>query len=496
MKRLPRHFLSSGWLQSLWLMLAGGRWTAQFPASIRRSLRWLVADGVLANTSDAILNTYQSVYLLSLGASRAEIGWLSSLVNLAMPAAMLPGGRLAARATRFKKLVVIPALIARLSLLGLIFLPFISSNVRLITLGIVLIMARAFLLNLLNPAWTSMLGGLVPAEWRGRYFSARNMLMGAASFVALLALGQVMDHLPQPGGYQVALGVALLAGLGATYAFAHIEEPPRERLAVAAHTTRRWAQRLHGQGRFLAFCATSGLWNFFVQIAGPFFIVFLATDVGASPSVVGLASAAAVIAALPGQRVFGQLADRKGARWVQRLAGFLVPLVPAIWGFIRQPWQAFPVQVLSGFAWAGYNLASFNLLLEMTPDEDRPTYVAIYQAFVGLCMAGGAALGGWIAQTQGYLAVFLTSAGGRVVSAALFALIVARPAGIPAPRLAVRWSAHWTPRDVARRARAWARAQQARLGRKPVAPAIIQESEEGADHGEISDGTTGLSRES
>jgi len=110
---------------------------------------------------------------------------------------------------------------------------------------------------------------------------------------------------------------------------------------------------------------------------------------------------------------------------VQRLTGFGIPIVPALWGLITQPWQAFPLQLLAGFLWAGYNLASFNLLLELTPTESRPQFVAVYQAAVGIGLAAGAAVGGWIAQVWGYRPVFWVSGVGRLVIAVAFSVLIA-----------------------------------------------------------------------
>lgn len=406
-------------------LLSGG-WSNQVTASTRRSLRWFLVDGALANLSDTVLLAYQSIYLLALGATRGEIGLLGSLSNLAMPLAMPLGAQLAARSRRYKGIVISLSILGRLALLGLIFLPYFSSSLRLVMVGIGFLLVRAFLLNLLNPAWTALVGTLVPGQWRGRYFSTRNILMGLTAFVAVLGIGELIDQLGKPLGYQVAFGIALVAGLGGTAAFARIEEPHREPSRLARGERRAFWQALKKRGHFLAFCAVATLWNLSVQIAGPFFTPYLVEEVNISAATIGLLTAAATLAALPGQRLFGMLNDHKSPRWIQRLTGFIIPLVPAVWGFINRPWQAFPVEIVSGFLWAGFNLASFNLLLELTPEHERPAFVAFYQTVVGLGMAAGAALGGLLAQRVGYRSVFLASAGGRWVAALLFALLVAR----------------------------------------------------------------------
>ncbi|MFP4343404.1 MAG: MFS transporter [Anaerolineales bacterium] len=423
----PLHALRSRfpvWRNRLGLLLAGGRWTAQLPASLRRSLRWLVVDGLLANISDPILGTYQSVYLLALGATRAEIGLLSSLSSLSMPVAMVPAGRAAARSEQYKGLIVISALLGRLFLLGLILLPFLYPPRLVIFLGIGFAVLRMFLLQFLTPAWTAMIADLVPAQWRGRYFSTRNILTGAVSFLTLLFVGFLIDRFSEPiTGYQVAFAFAMVAGLASSYAFWRIEEPAPRRAPEQERERERtglWA-RLRTDSPFLVLCGISTFWSFVVNISSPFFFVFLADEIGASAATLGLASAVSTLAAIPAQRLFGSLADRKGAAWVRLLTGCIIPLTPALWTFMRQPWHSFPLQVIGGFAWAGYNLAAFNLLLEMTPEEGRPSFVAFFQAITGLGMAAGAAFGGVLADGLGYRPAFLISAGGRLLATLIFA---------------------------------------------------------------------------
>lgn len=415
------------WRNRLGLLLAGGRWTAQLPVSLRRSLRWLVVDGLFVNISDPILATYQSVYLLALGASRAEIGLLSSLSSLSMPVAMVPAGRLTARSERYKGLVTLSSLLGRLFVIGFVLLPFFQARNLVIFLGIGFAVLRTFLLQFLLPAWTAMVANLVPSRWRGRYFSTRNILTGIASFVTLLLVGFAIDRFSEPiTGYQIAFALSLLAGLAASYAFWRIDEPEPPRAPEPEQEPIGLWTRLRGDSSFLIFCGISTFWSFVVNISSPFFFVFLADEVGASAAMLGLASAVSTLAAIPAQRLFGTLTDRKGAAWVRRLTGFIIPISPALWTFMQRPWHSFPLQVIGGFAWAGYNLAAFNLLLEMTPEEGRPSFVAFFQAITGLGMAVGAAFGGALADRFGYTPVFLVSAGGRLFATLVFAWNLAR----------------------------------------------------------------------
>ena len=116
--------------------------------------------------------------------------------------------------------------------------------------------------------------------------------------------------------------------------------------------------------RFAGFTAVAFLWNLSLMVAGPFFSVYLVRDLGASPTQIGLLAAIFSATNIVGQRVWGRLNDRHGATWVMRLTGFMIPAVPLLWSVAPNPWYLLAVEAFSGFVWAGYGLASFNLAAE------------------------------------------------------------------------------------------------------------------------------------
>jgi hypothetical protein len=53
-----------------------------------------------------------------------------------------------------------------------------------------------------------------------------------------------------------------------------------------------------------------------------------------------------------------------------------------MWVFYTDPWQVGINNLFGGFLWAGFNLANFNLLLQVTPSVGRARAVALYQTGV------------------------------------------------------------------------------------------------------------------
>ena len=110
------------------------------------------------------------------------------------------------------------------------------------------------------------------------------------------------------------------------------------------------------------------------------------------------------------------------------ITGLLLTVAPLLWRLASSPWQTVLISLPTGFLWTGYNLASFNILLEMSPPEDREAGVAVYQTFVAVSAVIGPLLGGWLVPRIGYGALFAVSAAGRLAATLLF-VTLARPGG-------------------------------------------------------------------
>ncbi len=411
-------------------LVTGGDWALMLPYKIQQNLRWFWYDGLFASASDNITGTYMTLYVLALGATRAQIGIMSALSSLSATLLLLPGAMLVERFDRRKEFTLLfGGGIGRLMLLFLALLPFGVNGPLLALIAMAFTIIRDAFGNLSYPAWLSYTADIVPMEGRGRYFGSRNFIMGIAGMLTVLLAGALISRFPQPEGYQLGLGIAFLLGAISTYSFSRLHDPAQgSALPVRARLdVRTFFSDLRKQPGLTALIATAVLWNFFLNIPGPFFNVYLVENLKADASMVGLTSTATAVAGMLVQRRLGRLADRWGARRLQLISGLLIPILPLAWSFVTAAWQIIPLNFLSGIFWGAYNLAAFNLLLELTPNESRARYSAIYQIFVTLALAAGAGVGSWMVTQWGYIAIFVTSAIGRLLAALLFGKFVKQP---------------------------------------------------------------------
>jgi len=270
----------------------------------------------------------------------------------------------------------------------------------------------------------------VPIEGRGRYFGTRNFIMGVAGMAAALLIGQMITQIGEPLGYQVAFILAAVLGVISMSFFARIKDPLAEdkTLHQIQSNFKDIFVSLRGQKHFILFCVFTAIWNFSINVSGPFFTVFMVDTLHFTAAMIGVATVSNTIANLLVQRRIGSLADRWSNRNVAIIFLFAIPFVPLVWGlWARQYWQVILIEAISGLFWGAYNLVNFNTLLTHTPVKQRARFSAFYQIVVTLSLAGGAALGSILIAKIDFPGVAVTSAIGRWLAAVFFLLLVHDP---------------------------------------------------------------------
>jgi MFS family permease len=69
----------------------GGEWAVSLSEEVKHNLYWFFFDGLFATAGDNIYYTYLVIYVLALGATSQQIGWMSSVTSLVAALVLLPG---------------------------------------------------------------------------------------------------------------------------------------------------------------------------------------------------------------------------------------------------------------------------------------------------------------------------------------------------------------------------------------------------------------------
>jgi MFS family permease len=136
--------------------------------------------------------------------------------------------------------------------------------------------------------------------------------------------------------------------------------------------------------------------SFAVNICSPFFAVFMLRDMQFDYISYTIINLVMTIAQLVAFRRWGQYADSNGCIRVISLTSWMVPIIPVFWLFSQAKVYLIFVQILSGFTWAGFNLAVSNFIFDAVSEEKRVRCISYFNMINGLGVFLGAGIGGLI----------------------------------------------------------------------------------------------------
>lgn len=373
----------------------------------RRGLRALVLDGVCSQIMGTLTGGAFLVALaLLMGASSVVIGLLAA-VGPATQILQIPTIFLVDRVRLRKLMVVASCFLGRLALPAIGLLPFLVPPELRIPLLVALLFFYFGLGAIAGCNFNSWMRDFVPERIMGRYFS-RRMAIGIAvgaglSFAAGLAVDGWARTDREPAGiYTILFLVGGCAGLIGCFFLARIPEPIMPQRDDHGLFTLLAAPFRHANFRKLI--AFLGSWNLAVNLAGPFFVVYMLVRVELSMTYVVALAVASQLVNVAFLGIWGRLADRFSNKSVLSVSGTLFVLVFLIWPFVTLPdrWAGtMPLLVLihvfSGMSAAGVALCSGNIALKLAPKGQATPYLAANALISGLAATVAPIMGGLLA---------------------------------------------------------------------------------------------------
>lgn len=381
----------------------------------RRSLRLMAWESV---ASAALLSLgsggFMAAYALALGANNLQIGILAALPAIAQ-IARLPA-ILAVERFRRRKAIGIPVLcVGHLMWIPIGAVPLLidTPGVEAVIAVIVLLAVREIFPPVWASNWTGWMRDLVPRQLLGSYHGRRlAVVTGAVAVISLSGSFFVRwwEGASAPDdailGYSILLiGGALTFGVASPLLASRAREPlmpaalesGRSALAVLAEPLRH-----RNFSRLVWFLL---VWSLTLNLAIPFFAVYMLTEIGLSLPVVIAFTALGQALNSMFARVWGPMADRFGSKTVLSLCASLYLLVILGWVFAAHPERHFltlpmlgALHIFAGVASAGVTLTMSTLTLKVAPEGKGTPFIGV--AGIANSIGGGVGpiIGGIVAQ--------------------------------------------------------------------------------------------------
>ncbi len=363
-----------------------------------RGVRLYVTDGICSMAMGSLQGgPFLVAFAWSIGATNYEVGLLAT-IGFVSQLMQLPGLFLTKRYQRRRAINAISSGISRLFWIPIILIPFLFKE-QGAGLLIQWLFLSALFAALPAPAWNSLIRDIVPSEARGRIFSRRMMLGTGLSLLLTLFAGYFVDWWKgqYPGvslyAYSVLFLVGLLFGIVGLVALSRIPEP-----AVVAEegiSFRKLLAKPIKDENFRGLLIFIGVWNFAINMAVPFFVIYMLKRMNLSLAMIALLSVVSQLTHIFFLRIWGRLADRFSNKSVLSISGPLFLIAILAWSFTTMPERYFLttplllfIHILSGMSLSGVTLATNNIALKLSPQAYAPSYLSL----VGLVGAATGAI--------------------------------------------------------------------------------------------------------
>jgi MFS family permease len=357
-------------------------------AQLETGLNALVKDGIYSQIVGTLTSGVLLVgFAMELGASNLAIGLLASLPFLAQ-LCQLPAIALVERFRARRRIALIALSACRALMVPIAFLPLLGDGP--IPLGLLIggVALSAGLGSIGSCAWNSWMRDLVPQRILGDFFGRRLFFATFYAMLFGLAGGLFVDHwdrlhlAARSEAYTVLFLLGAIAGGLNVWYLAKVPEPrmasaePHQKLSAMLRAP--LADR-----NFRRLMLFLGSWHFSVNLAAPFFAVYLMTQLDYDIWFVTGLTVMSQIANMLMLRQWGRLADAFSNKAVLSVCTPLFLTCIVAFPFTAMPEKhAFTapllmiVHVLMGAATAGITLASGNIGLKLAPRGRATAYLA------------------------------------------------------------------------------------------------------------------------
>ena len=269
-----------------------------------------------------------------------------------------------------------------------------------------------------------LMAKVIPLRLRGRLTGFRNFAAGlTASGVAYIGGKYFVEAHALGNGYATTfLAAFALTSIGLTMLML-VREPdsPEVRPRTSFLLRLREIPDILREDRELSrFVIASGL-AALGTLAVPFYVLYAGKAIGLSGTTLGALSTAFLLSQTGANLVWGSLADRIGNRIVFLASVGLWALSTMVLMGMHSLWPLVAAFAGLGAGQAGFQNSTQNMILEFGAREDLAMRIAILNTATSSMMAVGPLLGGLIADSSSFVAVFSIS---TLMLSAAFALVL------------------------------------------------------------------------
>ncbi|HEY3477061.1 MAG TPA: MFS transporter [Anaerolineales bacterium] len=316
-----------------------------------------------------------------------------------------------ARLRRYKRTVLLTTIHERLPFLGLalvaLLLPTIGTQAALILTFLFLSwqgLGGGFTAN----SWTSLISKIIPSESRGTFFGIQGAVANLFISAAAIGAGYLLDAYNYPSNF---IACFLLAGLFLTFSWIFLaltREPADYDKVVEENPSPFWqgALRILRRDKNFNWFLIARLVSQFATMGSAFYIVYALRRFHMDEVTAGYLTATLTVAQTVANAGMGWLGDRVGHRFMLIIGATSAILSASLAWFAPSLGWFFLIFALTGFTNVSIWMNGMTMTVDFSDERERPFYIGLAQTLTAPATIIAPLIGGWIADTQGFVSTF------------------------------------------------------------------------------------------
>ncbi|MXV51392.1 MFS transporter [Pedobacter sp. HMF7647] len=374
---------------------------------INRGLKYVVTDGVASEAMVAFTGgTFLVALAVQLGASNFQLGILASLPTFSNIFQLLSIW-LVQRYKNRRAISFISTVVARFPLFLIGALPFMFTAGTSIQVLIFLLSIHYFGGSISGASWNSWMKDLIPDEKLGSFFSHRSRLAQIASVTLSLGIATALDYIKSshPGyvgyAYLIMFIIGGLFGMLSAWMLARTPEPT---MSVTNENTLTLFKKPLKDKNFRRLLIFNSFWAFALNLATPFFSVFMLKTIGLPISYVIALGIIGQISGIFSIKLWGRYTDKHSNKSIISLCAPAYIACILAMSFTSMPSHYILslallvlINIVSGISTSGINLALNNIGIKLAPKNEAMAYLSAKNMAVAVFSALAPLLGGLMA---------------------------------------------------------------------------------------------------
>ena len=319
------------------------------------------------------------------------------------------------RLRQYKRTVLLRTIHERIPFLGLaivaLLLPKIRTQTGLI-LTFLLLIWQGLGGGVTANAWTNMISKIIPSEARGTFFGLQASVANLFISASAVGAGYLLDWYDTPKSFVYCFLIAAALFTFSWLALAMTREPHDMEKKIELFNPPLWQEtkRIIKQDANFNWFLVARVLSQFATMGFSFYIIYALRQFQMNTITAGYLTASLTISQTVANVGMGWLGDRFGHRSMLILGAVAAAVSSVLAWFAPSINWFFPIFILMGFANVSIWTNGMTMSTSFSSEAERPMYIGIAQTIVAPATIIAPIIGGWIADTAGFIPTFSISA--------------------------------------------------------------------------------------